>query len=101
MLTSKQRAYLRGVATRVKTTFQIGKDGVSENLIKTLSDALEANEIVKIHILENCSYSPKKALELLAKETEAEEVCTIGYRIVLYKESKKHKALSLEVNKIR
>ena len=101
MITSKQRAFLRSYATKVPTTFQLGKDGISDNLIKTLCDGLESNEILKIHVLENCNYSPKEALEVLAEKTGAEQVTAIGYKVILYKESKKKKDLSLKVKEIR
>lgn len=101
MITSKQRAFIRGRATLIQSTFQIGKDGVTDNMAKSISDALEANEIVKVHVLENSGYSPKEALNELATKTNSEPITAIGYRIVVYKESKNNKKLSLEVNKIR
>lgn len=101
MITSKQRAFLRAYGTKVQTSFQMGKDGISDNLLNTLSDGLEANEIVKIHILENCAYSPKEALVELAEKTGAEQVTAIGNKVILYKESKKKKDLSLKVKSIK
>ena len=53
MITSKQRAYLRGLANGIPAIMQIGKGGISENLIKTISDALEARELIKLTVLEN------------------------------------------------
>ena len=50
-MTSKQRAYLRGLANSLDAIFQIGKGGISENLIKQLDDALEARELIKITLL--------------------------------------------------
>ena len=52
-MTSKQRAYLRGLANSIDPIFQIGKSGLSENLLKQLDDALEARELIKINVLEN------------------------------------------------
>ena len=52
-MTSKQRAYLRGVANKIDSIFQIGKGGITENLIKQLSDAIEARELIKITVLKN------------------------------------------------
>ena len=57
MLTSKERAYLRGLANRESAIMQIGKGGISENLVKTVSDALEARELIKLSVLENCDYA--------------------------------------------
>ena len=53
MITSKQRAYLRALATEQAAIMQIGKGGLTENLVKTVSDALEARELIKLHVLEN------------------------------------------------
>ena len=58
MLTSKQRAYLRGLANTETAIMQIGKGGIGENLVKTVSDALEARELIKLTVLENCMGTP-------------------------------------------
>ena len=91
MITSKQRAYLRSLSTSIPTIMQIGKGGISENLIKTVSDALEARELIKMSVLENADMTVKMAAESLAEETNAEVVCVIGRKMVLYRESENHK----------
>ncbi len=95
MLTSKQRAYLRGLASNEDTIMQIGKGGISENLIKTVSDALEARELIKLKVLENSEESPRSAAEALAQATDSEVVTVIGTKLVLYRESKNHKRIEL------
>ena len=65
MITSKQRAYLRGLGASCPAIMQVGKGGVSENLIKTVSDALEARELVKLSVLDNCEDSPREVLDKL------------------------------------
>ena len=95
MLTSKQRAYLRGLASNEDTIMQIGKGGISENLIKTVSDALEARELIKLKVLENSEESPRSAAEALAQATNSEVVTVIGTKLVLYRESKNHKKIEL------
>lgn len=95
MLTSKQRAYLRGLASKEDTIMQIGKGGISENLTKTISDALEARELIKLRVLENSEESPRSAAEALAKATGAEVVTVIGTKFVLYRESEKHKRIEV------
>ena len=95
MLTSKQRAYLRGLATNEPTIMQIGKGGVTENLSKTVSDALEARELIKLSVLENCEYTVREAAEALAEATGADVVCVIGRKTVLYRESVNHKKIEL------
>ena len=95
MLTSKQRAYLRSLATNEPTIMQIGKGGMSENLIKTVSDALEARELIKLSVLENCDWSPKEAAAELAEATFADVVGVIGRKIILYRESATKKRIEL------
>ncbi|MBQ1956156.1 MAG: ribosome assembly RNA-binding protein YhbY [Clostridia bacterium] len=95
MITSKQRAYLRSLSTSIPTIMQIGKGGISENLIKTVSDALEARELIKMSVLENADMTVKMAAESLAEETNAEVVCVIGRKMVLYRESENHKKIEL------
>lgn len=95
MLTSKQRAYLRSLAANEDTIMQIGKSGISENLIKTVSDALEARELIKLRVLENSEESPRSAAEALATATDSEVVTVIGTKLVLYRESKDHKRIEL------
>ncbi len=95
MLNSKQRAYLRSLAANQDTIMQIGKGGISENLIKTVSDALEARELIKLKILENSEESPRSAAETLALATNAEVVTVIGSKCILYRESKNHKKIEL------
>ena len=95
MLTSKQRAYLRGLASKEDTIMQIGKSGISENLIKTISDALEARELIKLRVLENSEESPRSAAEAIAEATGAEVVTVIGTKFVLYRESENNKKIEL------
>lgn len=95
MLTSKQRAYLRGLATNEPAIMQIGKGGISENLIKTVSDALEARELIKMSVLENCAETPKETANALAAEVGADVVGVVGRKFILYRESVNHKKIEL------
>ena len=95
MLTSKQRAYLRGLANSEPAIMQIGKGGLNENMLKTFSDALEARELIKLHVLENSGYSPKEALNALAEALDAEAVAATGKKIVLYRASSKQPVIEL------
>ena len=94
-MTSKQRAYLRSLAVNADTIMQVGKDGVSENLIKTVSDALEARELIKLKTLETCPYTPREAAEELARATGADVVTVIGFKFVLYRRSEKNPRIEL------
>lgn len=91
MITSKQRAYLRSLANNVPAIFQMGKEGISQNLLNQLSDALEAREIIKIHVLENCELTPREACDEVAKLLGAEPVQVIGSKFIIYRQSKNEK----------
>jgi len=87
-LTSKQRAQLRGLANTIDTIVQVGKDGIGENLIKQVDDALEARELIKGRVLDNnIEYDARLAAEELAKATRSEVVQVIGSKFVLYRET--------------
>ena len=95
MLTSKQRAYLRGLGASCPAIMQVGKSGITDNLINTVSDALEARELVKLSVLENCAETPREVLEALCEELGADGVACVGRKIVLYRESKDNKTIIL------
>ena len=95
MITSKQRAYLRSLSVDLQTIMQIGKGGLSDNLIKTVDDALEAKELIKLSVLENSEETARSAADVLSEVTGAEVVAVLGRKIVLYRESKKHKKIEL------
>ena len=88
-LTSKQRAQLRGIAAGEDTIIHIGKDGISENLIKQVDDALEARELIKGRVLENALMSAREVADQLAPLTRSEVVQVIGTKFVLYRPSHK------------
>ncbi len=95
MITSKQRAYLRGLANDLPAIMQIGKGGLSENLIKTCSDALEARELIKLHILENSGVAPREIAEELASAMGADLVAVTGKKAVFYRRSEKKPTIEL------
>ncbi len=86
MITSKQREYLRGLGSKVPSLHQIGKDGISENFVNAISDALDANALVKIHVLENAPYTAREASIEMAQILKAECVQVIGRKFVLWRE---------------
>lgn len=95
MITSKQRAYLRAMASDLPTIMQVGKGGITENLIKTVSDALEARELIKLAVLDNSEESARSAAETLAEACGADVVAVPGKKMVLYRESVNHKRIEL------
>ena len=95
MLTSKQRAQLRSLASNMDVIMQVGKSGIGENLIKTVSDALEARELIKLSVLENSGEEAREVAETLAAATGAEVVGVVGKKVILYRESEKKKRIEL------
>lgn len=89
MFTSKQRSNLRSLAQDIEPIGQIGKGGLSDNMIASFSDALEKRELIKITVLNNSEDDAKGISEELAKKLRAEIVCRIGHKIVLYRFSHK------------
>lgn len=85
-LTSKRRAQLRGIANTLDTIVIIGKDGITENLIKQANDALEAREIIKCRVLENSLLTAREACDELSRLTRSEQVQVIGSKFVLYRQ---------------
>ena len=84
-LTSKQRAQLRGIANSIDTIVHIGKDGITDNLVKQADDALEARELIKCKVQENALLTAREACEELGRLTRSEPVQVIGSRFVLYR----------------
>ena len=89
MLTSKQRAFLRGMANGIDAIFQVGKNGVTPELRDTVDKALEARELVKISVLDNNMLGAREAAEMLAGRTSSQVVQVIGNKFVLYRAAKK------------
>lgn len=85
MLTSKQRAYLRGLANTIDTIVYVGKGGLSEQIIKQTDDALTARELIKGKCLENCPLSSREAADLIAPKVDCDVVQVIGSKFVLYR----------------
>ena len=89
MLNSKQRAKLRGLASKEDTIFQLGKEGITENFLKAVDTALTARELIKFKVLENAMVDRKAAAEEIANATGSEVVTVIGTKIVLYRPAEK------------
>ena len=94
-MTSKQRAYLRGLANKIDAIFQIGKNGINDNLIKKLDDSLEARELIKITTLETAPDSAKNLSFEIAERTNSIVVQVIGNKITLFRQRKKDSKIEL------
>ena len=90
-MTSKQRAYLKGLAMNMDPIFQIGKNSLTPEFTKAVQEALEARELIKISVLQNCLDDPKELAAMIAERTRTQVVQVIGKKIVLYKEGKDDK----------
>ena len=95
MLTGKQRSYLRSLSNNLQPIFQVGKGGVSDNMIKQFSDALEARELIKATVLKNAECDTKTICEEIAEQTNSQIVQVIGSKFVLYKPSEKNSVIEL------
>lgn len=95
MLTGKQKRFLRSQAHHLTPIFQVGKGGVNENMVKQIADVLEARELIKVSILQNCDEDRDTVAEQLSRGAKAELVQVIGNTIVLYKESRENKQIVL------
>ncbi len=90
-MTSKQRAYLKGLAMTMDPILQIGKSSLTPEVTQAVNDALEARELIKIHVLKNCADDGKDLAVVLAERTHSQVVQVIGKMIVLYKPAKEEK----------
>ena len=94
-MTTKQRAYYNSLAMKITPILQIGKSSVTPELISAVDEALEARELIKMHILKNCFDDPKEIAQVIAERTRSEVVQVIGKKVVLYRESKDNKKIEL------
>jgi len=94
-MTSKQRAYLKSLAQTMDPIFQIGKASLTPENTNAIAEALEARELIKISVLNNCMDDPREIAQIVAERTRAQVVQVIGKKIVLYREGKDNKKIVL------
>ena len=94
-MTSKQRAYLKSLASTMDPLFQIGKGSVTPEVIEAISEAFNNRELLKIAVLKNCMDDPRAIAEVVAERTRSQVVHVIGKKIVLYKPDKKNPKIML------
>ncbi|MBR4776702.1 MAG: ribosome assembly RNA-binding protein YhbY [Lachnospiraceae bacterium] len=95
-MTTKQRAYLKGLAMNIDPIYQIGKASITPEFTEGIIEALEARELIKISVLKNCADDPKELASILSDRTGSEVIQVIGKKIVLYKRSKKNPKIELK-----
>ena len=84
-MTSKQRAYLKGLAMNIDPIFQMGKQSLTPEFTSAVAEALEARELIKISVLKNCMDDPREIASVLSERTNSTVVQVIGKKILLYK----------------
>ncbi len=94
-MTSKQRAYLKSLASSITPIFQIGKSSLSPEMVTAVDEALEKRELVKLSVLKNCFDEPRELAETLAERTRSQVVHVIGKKIILYRPAKKDPKIKL------
>ncbi len=94
-MTSKQRAYLKSLATNVTPIFQVGKASLTPEMVTAVDEALEKRELIKLSVLKNCFDDPREIAATLAERTHSQVVHVIGKKIVLYRPSKKNPKIQL------
>ncbi len=95
MLTTKQRAYLKGLAMKEDAILSLGKGGITPTFVNSVAEALKKRELVKIHVLKNIFEDPRELAETLAERTRSEVVQIIGRKIVLYKRNEEKPGIEL------
>lgn len=95
IMTSKQRAYLKGLAMTMDPIINVGKSSVTPELITSVDEAIEKRELIKISILKNCLDDPKIIAQTIAERTKSQVVQVIGKKIVLYRMNKKKPKIEL------
>ena len=98
-LTSKQRATLRAMANSYETVVQIGKDGITPNVIKQAWDALEARELIKVQLLRTAPYETREACDLLCEQVHADPVQCVGSRFLIYRRARKNSKINFDEEK--
>lgn len=96
MITTKQRAYLKSLATSMQPAFQVGKGGVNDAQVAQIDDYLRVHELIKIKVLDNSMYTAREAAEEIADKINAEVVQVIGSKAVIYKKNPEKPVIELK-----
>ncbi len=94
-MTSKQRAYLKRLASSINPIFQIGKASLTPEMVTAVDEALEKRELIKLSVLKNCFDDPNELADTLAGRTSSQVVHVIGKKIILYRPAKKNSHIQL------
>ena len=94
-MTTKQRAYLKSLASNINPIFQVGKASLTPELVNAVSEALEKRELIKLSVLKNCFDDPNELADTMAERTKSQVVQVIGKKIILYRPAKKDPKIQL------
>ncbi len=94
-MNSKQRAYLKSLASKIDPIFQVGKSSLTPEMIVAVDGALEKRELIKISVLKNCLDDPREIAKVIGERTHSQVVQVIGKKIVLYRPAKKDPKIEL------
>ena len=94
-MTSKQRAYLKSLASTINPIFQVGKSSLTPEFVMAIDEAFNTKELIKIAVLKNCMDDPNEIAQMIAERTRSQVVQVIGKKIVLYKPDKKNPKIIL------
>ena len=97
-MTSKQRAYLKGLASNMDSVVHMGKASASPEVVSSVEEALNARELIKLGVLKNCADDPRIIAEMIAERTHSTVVQVIGKKIVLYKPNKDKPVIKLPLD---
>lgn len=99
MINGKQRAYLRKLGHDLQPVFQIGKEGLSDNVVTAIDEVLEKRELIKVSILETALLDTRTTCDETAKMLQAEPVQAVGSKFILYRKSSNEKNRKIELPK--
>jgi len=91
MITTKQRASLRGMANDLQALYQLGKNGMTDEFLAQIDEALSVKELIKITVLKNAFYETKEVMQMLCDSLNCEAVSAIGSKVVVYRQAKDEK----------
>ena len=97
-MNSKERAYLKSLASNIEPSFQVGKSSLTPEVTSAIAESFNTKELIKIAVLKNCFDDPKEIASMIAERTHSEVVQVIGRKIVLYKENKDKKEKQAKKN---
>ena len=97
MITTKQRAQLRSLANDLKALYQLGKNGITDEFVAQIDEALGVNELIKISVLKSALYTSKEVISALCEALDCEPVMAIGSKVVVYRRAKEEKNVKIKL----